>query len=68
MSNCNGYYYIVVDKDNDMYFAGNGAKFHSDIGKASLYKYEKNAQGIVDDPRFDHKDLTVGRVYIERVE
>lgn len=51
-----------------MYFAGNGGKFNSDIGKASLYKYQKNAQGIVDDSRFNNRELTVGRVYIERVE
>ena len=68
MSTCDGYYFIVVDKDNDLYFAGNGARFHSDIGKASLYRYERNAQGIVDDSRFKNRNLIVGKVYIERVE
>jgi hypothetical protein len=68
MSTNSGVYFVVVDTDRDLYFAGNGAKFHSDIGKASFYRYEKNAQGIVDDSRFNNKNLIVGKVYIERVE
>ena len=62
-----GTYFVVVDKDTDMYFAGYN-KFHSDIRKAVFYKYETYAQEILDDSRFNNKNLIIGKAYIERVE